>query len=752
MKRYALYAALAFSGGVGLVLYLSAFVARLADHWPLLIGAALLLTWLGLRVQQYAVPVIAAALLCGAAYTQGYTAWLVEPLLELHEQTLRITATVRAYPDLYEDSQRVEVSVDCAASEIPYVRSKFSAIGYLPLTEQPLHPGDTVCADVAFYVPTIRQGFDRQRYQMANGNFISFSYVRAERGDPQAQFCSVHSAEQIALRDRPLHWARHWGESIMQILPAREGGFLRAMMLGDKRDLDVLDALRLRKVGLSHIIAVSGMHLMFLVGLCSHLFSRKLGVPISVVIVLLFIPMAGASPSILRAGIMTLLSCAAFFFNTTADRETSLGLALLILLLWNPYALFSLSLQLSFLSTFGILRFATPMERTLFGALYEKVANKRLRRLLRLIGATICCSASAVLATTPILISAFGYLTLLSIPANLLTFSVIGLTFELGILLCLIPITQPILASVLTVLIDYILGCADLLDGLQWGILYWEDLAGRTAVVAVTALVLVLVFGKWSHPRITAPILGAILMGSVWMAYNTRCETTTITIHAVGDGQMITVADGYDHVSLIDCGSAANQNSARSLAEYLYWNGFEQIDTMILTAVDKGHARACGTVIQTYPIDRLIVPDQLKENDTVQTLRQAAAQRQLPIEIWKLAGEHEVYLPGISASIVGGIDRKLGVRLRGASCDLLILHSMTQTMLHTLLLEQPLQAQSVVLANQFEKDDLLRHALETIQPEQIYLSSGYLTAHRLHGIPTANTAEAGDLIITCTHQ
>lgn len=751
MKRYALYFSGAFLAGVACVLFAPRAFALLTRHWGLALAAGAILSVLSLRRRWFALLAVLLGIAIGAGYTGIYSARLVRPLTALDGRTHTVTAVVRAYPDVYEDSQRVELLVDAAESGIPYPFWRFRTIGYLPLTEQPLTPGDTIRAQMSFYVPTVRQGFDRQRYQMGNGNFISCSYVRAEDETRSPVLFEVTHRETLPLRYQPLHWARQWGERVMTELPAREGGFLRAMLLGDKQSLDPVDEQNLKKVGLSHIIAVSGMHLMFLVGLSSQLFSRRIGVPLSIGIVLLFIPMAGCSPSILRAGIMTLLSCAAFLFDEIADSETSLGLALLLLLLWNPYALYSLSLQLSFLSTFGILRFARPVETAVFGWLYQRLPGKRTRSLARLFGATFSCSACAVLMTAPVLVTAFGYLTILSIPANLLTFSVVGLVFELGVFLCLLPFLRVLLAPVLTVLIRYILGCAAVLSRLHWGVLYWEEPAGKIAVLALSMLIVVLVLSKWSKPKFTVPVLCMILTASVWTAYADRRDTTFITLHAVGEGQMITVADGYDTLSLIDCGSSARQDSLRLLQEYMNWNGFDRLDTVIFTAVDKAHARAAGELLRTVPVGHVILPNHVKESDTLTELQSAAQEQMIPLTVWTQDGEAPVTLPGVTASLIGGVDRKLGVRLNGSETDLLILHSMTQKMLDGLLDQTPLRADSVVLPNQFEKEDLFARAMEEIEPQTIYISSGYETATRLLGIPVRNTAGSGDLVIKIKH-
>ena len=321
-------------------------------------------------IQKPLIACMIAGLFAGTLYTAGYQQVLVQPIHQLSGQTMLVTAKVRSYPDGYENSQRVEVSISKQVLDGLYPKSEFSAIGYLPLTAEELKVGDTFEALVSFYEPTKRQGFDRQRYQMANGNWISFSVLKDRETKEPAHFV-VTPMEKVPWYGLPQKWNRQLGTRILQQFPEREGGFLYSLLLGNRTYLDPIDAQNLQKAGLSHIIAVSGMHLMFLIGLMHRLFSRRIGVILSFAAIALFIPMAGGSPPILRAGIMAALSGIAFLLGRETDGQTSLGAALLVLLCINPYSIFHLSLQLSFLSTFGILRYANKLEHKLFGAVYD---------------------------------------------------------------------------------------------------------------------------------------------------------------------------------------------------------------------------------------------------------------------------------------------------------------------------------------------------------------------------------------------
>ena len=114
------------------------------------------------------------------------------------------------------------------------------------------------------------------------------------RGEP-----SYETGDAGALRDAPQRIAKKLGETIETVYGEREGGFLRALLLGDKRYLDVEDSSNLSEAGIYHITAVSGLHCMFLVELLDRLLRashRRTRCAVTIPLLFLYAVMVGASP------------------------------------------------------------------------------------------------------------------------------------------------------------------------------------------------------------------------------------------------------------------------------------------------------------------------------------------------------------------------------------------------------------------------------------------------------------------------
>ncbi len=117
------------------------------------------------------------------------------------------------------------------------------------------------------------------------------------------------------------------------------------------------DSSNLSEAGIYHITAVSGLHCMFLVELLDRLLRashRRTRCAVTIPLLFLYAVMVGASPSILRACVMLSMTQLAPLFRREKDPPTALGLALLLILLKNPYAIASISLQLSFSAVAGL--------------------------------------------------------------------------------------------------------------------------------------------------------------------------------------------------------------------------------------------------------------------------------------------------------------------------------------------------------------------------------------------------------------
>ncbi len=232
-------------------------------------------------------------------------------------------------------------------------------------------------------------------------------------------------------------WRDAMSRGITRNLTGEEGTVLSAMLFGRTEQLSPELRRDYSRAGVSHLLAVSGLHLAVLVVLLSGLlrflkFSPRQSALCTIAAVLLFMGLTGFSHSVTRAGIMLLLLTAAQLLGRDADARNSLGLAAILILLQNPYAVFGISFQLSYFATLGILTFTKPLAEW-YSLRVWKISLPELRKRGRWrYGILSCVSVSvcANLLTLPVVCREFGYVSLVSPLTNLLVAA--SVPFALG--------------------------------------------------------------------------------------------------------------------------------------------------------------------------------------------------------------------------------------------------------------------------------------------------------------------------------
>ena len=152
----------------------------------------------------------------------------------------------------------------------------------------------------------------------------------------------------------------HLTRYTMYISDSKTGAIVAALLVGERDYLP--DSLRLdfKRIGISHILALSGMHLSILsLGLGKALtlckVKKKTRVLVISIFVFIYMAITGFSISVVRAGLMLIISSLLFLVGRTKDSVTSLTIAVTIICLVNPHSIFDISLWLSALATLGII-------------------------------------------------------------------------------------------------------------------------------------------------------------------------------------------------------------------------------------------------------------------------------------------------------------------------------------------------------------------------------------------------------------
>ena len=224
--------------------------------------------------------------------------------------------------------------------------------------------------------------------------------------------------------------ARDWfAERIENQLPEREAKLGMSYLLGMKTGLDKKLSEDLRTVGLTHIVVASGAHLSILVEIARKIFgkiSRFSGLLFSILFILFFMCMVGWTPSILRAGIMAILTLVSWYVGRKVAPWRMILLVMAFTLIINPNFLTSLGWLLSFASYGGIMMLGPAISKFFYGT-----------KKPGFIASVVLTTIAATLMTLPITLYYFGQISLISVIANLIILPTLpyamGLTFFTGL-------------------------------------------------------------------------------------------------------------------------------------------------------------------------------------------------------------------------------------------------------------------------------------------------------------------------------
>ncbi|MGN6276407.1 MAG: ComEC/Rec2 family competence protein [Solirubrobacterales bacterium] len=221
-------------------------------------------------------------------------------------------------------------------------------------------------------------------------------------------------------------------DGLVQGMPSREGELARGFVLGEDDGIDERTKEDFRRAGLSHLLAVSGENVTLLALLAMPLLGA-LGIPLRerllwvLALIAVYVPVAGAGPSIQRAGVMGALGVLATLGGRRGSRLYALALAAVVTLAIDPGVAADVGWQLSFAAVLGLLLLATPLCR----AIVARLGSGRWRRAL---AEGVAITVAATLATAPLIAFHFEMLSTTTLAANVLAMPAVAPAMWLGML------------------------------------------------------------------------------------------------------------------------------------------------------------------------------------------------------------------------------------------------------------------------------------------------------------------------------
>jgi competence protein ComEC len=459
----------------------------------------------------------------------------------------------------------------------------------------------------------------------------------------QHLFWVIHvKAEQVEIGKRHRFSVLGMGDGIRQRLvrrfserySVRAAGLLSGMLLGDRRAILPADAATLSAIGLGHLLAISGLHVTVLVASWLWLMRkfkmlRVVRYGLTYGLLALFVVVTGASIPVVRAAISGAIGLFFAYQRRWRDAQSIIAATGLVMLLWDPYILLSVSYQLSFAVTFGIVTACPVMVGWL---------PKRWPVWVR---AAVAVSLVAQLFSLPFQLRVFNELSLFAIPVNLvfvpfITYVITPLGyFSLG--LPLASITEPLLLG----FVDFCAGLnAWLVARTIWASPSWWWIAGYFGV-------LVMLF--YDFPKTFVRRLGvAAFVGMLVVANFPPMSEGQVYVEVldVGQGDAILLHLPNHRYWLMDGGGAidfANNTGtwkqklkpfdpgADVLVPLLKQRGVRELDAVVMSHANEDHVLGLQALVARIPVRHVLFNGTINGSVKIRGLYEQLLKRHIPM-------------------------------------------------------------------------------------------------------------------------
>ena len=318
---------------------------------------------------------------------------------------------------------------------------------------------DGVVASGSLYISEYRNE------NLVRGDNVALRGKLTEGFGTYAGYMYKPNIEKI-LKPEPGDWVlmiRNWfSERVKGLVPEPQVNLGLSYLLGMKTGLSDDLSEKLRTVGLVHIVVASGAHLSILIEIARKIFgklSRFAGLLFSVIFVVFFMAMVGWTPSIMRAGVMTILTLLAWYVGRKFAPWRIILIVAAGTLLVNPMFMINLGWLLSFASFAGIMILGPRLTKFFYG---EKKPG--------FVAEVVITTLAATLMTLPIILYYYGTVSLISVIANLLILPTLpyamGLVFLTGVVVGA-PLVETVAGFMATKLLDFHIVVVEFFGGMK---------------------------------------------------------------------------------------------------------------------------------------------------------------------------------------------------------------------------------------------------------------------------------------------
>lgn len=626
---------LAIGWSIGIILAAN-FSALIPLFWLFGLGISVLITGIGWQRRK-----VWYLLAFVAFFAGGYRYQLVPQTSDLAQYNTVGSATIIGQvvrePDIRDDRIQLRVQAESINLGVETLPTSGLLLVNAPRTVD-VEYGDTVSVTGKLNTPATYDTFSYTDFLAREGVFTVMDNTVVEvlangGGNPITwRLLSLKAYMQTKIRTH---------------LPDPQAALLTGILLGNERGLDPKLNEDFARVGVAHIIAISGFNMAIIAGIMDkglgRLFSTRkwIGVSLGIVLLILYTLLVGANAAVIRAAFMSSLLIIAPLFKRKTYVPASLAAVLIVMSAFQPLVLWDISFQLSFFAVLGLALFSTPYTRY-FNGLFNNIFPAGFARIIsEFLNEPLVVSLAALTTTLPLTMLYFQRISLVSLLVNILVVPIQSYVLIIGGIALLISLVVPSVGQVLFWIV-YVL--------LTWTIAvvrYFGNLQYADVSIALNGKLIWLFLGL----VIAGAIMNAERFGWVRQADNFIRSRSVITA-MITTGACIAILillifqsrpDGKLHVWWLDVGHShavfietpggsqilvdGGQYPSRLLTAIGDRMPFydRTIELVVITHPDEFDTQAVADVLQRYSTGAVLINGQPNLSDSYTQLEEAIA-------------------------------------------------------------------------------------------------------------------------------
>jgi competence protein ComEC len=472
------------------------------------------------------------------------------------------------------------------------------------------------------------RGFDYKAYLYSQGILAQFKLDSLHHLQPNTSL-----AEWVWWRERAL-------ELVDKNFDAQTSPIAKALLVGYKQELDSESKTAFARAGLSHIMAVSGLHVGFIIApfwiIIPYFWTKKNGSKIGLLLLILILfsyaGITGFSPSVMRASVMAGFLTYGKLFHKINDSINLTAAAALVLLIINPSQLFDIGFQLSFSAVLIILLILPVIQNLLPYWVRVRWYSKPLM--------VVIVSLVVQFGLYPLQVHYFGEISLVSPVANALFVPFLGIVVPLSLVALLITAILPAAGFALNypsfIFLGWMSDFVNLAAEWDWA---WTTASLNNNLIFILWLFLILGIAAWHISalrwKLTASFLTvACLILSLNILTKLKPATLRVTFFDVGQGDAALLHTPGDKYILIDAGAwSPGYNSGKAvILPHIKSAGIQKLDAVILSHPHADHIGGIIELINSIPINVIYNSGYEYSSNLYQSYLRLASEKSIPVK------------------------------------------------------------------------------------------------------------------------